>query len=84
MLGPGPVGPPYTQEDLNSLAAMGANLVNISCPGLFSENPPYQLDEKIIAHLDQLLDMVHQADLFAIIAFRTGPGRSEFTFFGGR
>ncbi|HQH74217.1 MAG TPA: hypothetical protein PK360_19225, partial [bacterium] len=32
-LGPGPMGPPYTQEDLNELAAWGANYVNISYSG---------------------------------------------------
>jgi hypothetical protein len=80
-LGPGPVGPPYTQEDFNRLAALGANYVNISHPGLFSENPPYVLDQDIQDNLDRLLDMIARADMFAVISFRTGPGRSEFTFF---
>jgi hypothetical protein len=79
-LGPGPVGPPYTQADLDSLAAMGANYVNISHPGLFTEEPPYALDPDMQANLDSLLDMAARADLFAVISFRTGPGRSEFTF----
>lgn len=82
-LGEGPVGPPYSQEDFLALASLGANLVNISHPGLFSEKPPYQPDQKLIDNLDRLLEMIHQADLFAIISFRTGPGRSEFTFFWG-
>ncbi len=82
-LGPGPLGPPYTQEDLNRLAALGANYVNISHPGLFTEEPPYQLDPAVQENLDRLLEMVAQADLFAVISFRTGPGRSEFTFFWG-
>lgn len=80
-MGPGPVGPPYTQEDYNRLAAMGANYVNISHPGLFTEAPPYSLDQDIQTRLDQLLAMIAQADMFAVISFRTGPGRSEFTFF---
>jgi uncharacterized protein (TIGR01370 family) len=78
-LGSGPVGPPYTQEDLNRLAALGANYVNISHPGLFTETPPYTLDQDIQDNLDQLLDMIAQADLFAVISFRTGPGRAEFS-----
>jgi hypothetical protein len=82
-MGPGPVGPPYTQADLNRLAALGANYVNVSHPGLFSENPPYVLDEDIQDNLDNLLDMIAQAGMFAVISFRTGPGRSEFTFFWG-
>lgn len=80
-LGPGPVGPPYTQEDFDRLAAMGANYVNISCPGLFREKPPYKLDPPMQNRLDQLIGMIGKANMFAVISFRTGPGRSEFTFF---
>ncbi len=82
-MGPGPVGPPFTQEDFNQLAAWGANYVNISHPGLFSEEPPYQLDPDIQANLDRLLDMAAIAGLYAVITFRTGPGRSEFWAFWG-
>jgi uncharacterized protein (TIGR01370 family) len=80
-MGSGPVGPPYSQADFDRLAEPGANYVNISHPGLFSEEPPFELDQEIQAHLDQLLDMIARADMFAVISFRTGPGRSEFTFF---
>jgi len=80
-LGDGHVGPPFVQEDLDRLAAMGANYVNISGPGLFTEKPPYVLDEAVQAHLDNLLDMIARADLFAVITARTGPGRSDFTFY---
>jgi hypothetical protein len=79
--GPGPVGPPYTQESFNKLADLGANYVNISHPGLFSEEPPFGPDEEIAQNLDQLLEMIARADMFAVISFRTGPGRSEYTFF---
>lgn len=41
--GQGPVGPPYFQEDFNRLAALGANYVSISGPGLFAETPPLKL-----------------------------------------
>jgi hypothetical protein len=78
--GSGSVGPPYNQEDLNRLAAVGANYVNISHPGLFTETSPYILDEEIQSNLDNLLNMITKADMFAVICFRTGPGRSEFTF----
>ncbi len=80
-LGPGPVGPPYIQNDFDRLAALGANYVNISHPGLFTEKPPYRLDARIQENLDRLLDMIGKARMFAVISFRTGPGRSEFTFF---
>lgn len=78
-MGPSPVGPPYTQQDLNRLAALGANYVNISHPGLFTEAPSYTLDPDMQASLDSLLSMVAQADLYAVISFRTGPGRAEFS-----
>lgn len=79
-MGPGPVGPPYTQDDFDQLANLGANYVNISHPGLFGEAPPYAPDPVIQEHLDTLLAMAAHADLFAVISFRTGPGRAEFTF----
>jgi cysteinyl-tRNA synthetase len=78
-MGPGPVGPPYTQEDFDRLAALGANYVNVSHPGLFSESPPYALDQDVQGNLDNLLTMIARADMFAVISFRTGPGRSEFS-----
>jgi hypothetical protein len=80
-MGSGAVGPPYTQEDFDQLAALGANYVNISHPGLFRETPPYAPDEDIQDNLDNLLGMIAEADMFAVISFRTGPGRSEFTFY---
>jgi hypothetical protein len=76
--GPGPVGPPFTQEDFDRLAGFGANYVNISHPGLFTESFPYVLDEGVQENLDRLLEMITRADLFAVITFRTGPGRNEF------
>ena len=78
-MGPGPVGPPFTQADFDRLAALGANYVNISHPGLFTETPPYAPDNDIQANLDRLLDMIARADMFAVISFRTGPGRAEFS-----
>ncbi len=82
-MGSGLVGPLYTQGDFDRLAAMGANYVNISHPGLFTETLPYTLDLDIQNNLDNLLGLIAQADMFAVISFRTGPGRSEFTFFWG-
>jgi hypothetical protein len=80
--GEGPVGPPFTQEDFDQLAALGANYVNISHPGLFNEEMPFELNEGSQANLDSLLEMIARADMFAVISFRTGPGRSEFSFMG--
>ncbi len=80
-LGGGPIGPPYTQQDFDRLASLGANYVNLSLPGLFTERAPYGLDEGVQTNLDRLLEMAARADLFAVITFRTGPGRSDFTFY---
>jgi len=81
LLGGGYIGPPYTQADFDRLALSGANYVNLSIPGIFTERPPYVLDEQAQAHLDHLIEMAAQADLFVVITFRTGPGRSDFTFY---
>ena len=60
---------------------MGANYVNLSHPGIFTERPPYVLDEKAQANLDSMIAMAAEADLFVVITFRTGPGRNDFTFY---
>jgi len=80
-LGSGAVGSPYTQVDLNALSNLGANWIQISHPGLYSEKAPYQLDEDVQKNLDDILVMAQNANMFVTIAFRTGPGRSEFTFY---
>jgi len=80
-LGDGYIGPSYTQADVDALAALGANYVNLSHPGLFTERAPYVLDEQVQANLDAMIEMATEADLFVVITFRTGPGRSDFTFY---
>ena len=65
-MGPGLFGPPYTQEDFNRLADWGANVVNISHPGLFTEIPPYVLDEEVQDNLDRLVEMGVMANMFVI------------------
>jgi hypothetical protein len=77
--GSGRVGPPFTQADFNLLASLGANYVVISAPGLFTENPPYQVDQEVQRNLDEMLEMIANADMFATIAFRTGPGKAEWS-----
>lgn len=81
LLGQGYIGPPYAQSDFDRLANAGANYVNLSIPGLFTERPPYVLDEGAQTNLDSLLEMAQRAGLFAVVSFRTGPGRSDFTFY---
>lgn len=77
--GSGVVGPPFSQEDFDLLASLGANYVVISAPGLFSEEPPYEVDLDMQRNLDLMLEMIEQADMFATIAFRTGPGKAEWS-----
>jgi Cellulase (glycosyl hydrolase family 5) len=74
------VGPYYSQKDIDRLAAMGANYVNLSFPGLFTETPPYQVSPEVVAALDELLTKIRAANLFVVLSFRTGPGRNEATF----
>ena len=81
IMGSGHVGPPYTQDDFDALAAYGANYVNISHPGLFTQDAPFVPDTDVQDNLDNLLTMIEAADMFAVISFRTGPGRSDFTFY---
>ncbi len=80
--GSGPLGPVFKLEDFDALSAAGANLVVLSHPGLYDDRPPYALDIGAQRNLDRFIGMAEKADLFVVIAFRTGPGRSEFTFFG--
>ncbi|MFL6275157.1 MAG: glycoside hydrolase family 5 protein [Blastocatellia bacterium] len=79
-MGSGPVGPPYSQQDFNTLAAWGANYVNISHPGVFTEDAEYSFDEAVFQNLQQLIDRAEQADLFVVVSFRTGPARREEIF----
>lgn len=79
-IGPVKVGPAYTQDDFDRLAALGANYVNISHAGIFTEKAPFTADPDALARLDGILAQIAKADMFAVISFRSGPGRSEFTF----
>jgi hypothetical protein len=77
------VGPLYTRKDFDDLSKLGANYVNISYPGIYQEKPPYNLDPAILENLKNLVNIIGKADMFVVISLRTGPGRSEFTFFWG-
>ncbi|MFW6116063.1 MAG: hypothetical protein ACOC7Y_03260 [Chloroflexota bacterium] len=45
-------GAPYEQGDFDDVATLGANVVNISRPGLFAEALPYTVDLDVQTHLD--------------------------------
>jgi aryl-phospho-beta-D-glucosidase BglC (GH1 family) len=79
-LGNGVVGPPYLLSDFQKLAQMGANYVNFSVPGIFTEKPPYVVMPKVVQNLDNMVQLAKQAGLFVVISYRTGPGRNEYGF----
>ena len=81
-MGSGPVGPPYSQLDLNDLASWGANYVNISHPGIFTEKADYRIEEGVFQNLSDLIDKAERAGLFVVVSYRTGPGRNEAVFGG--
>ena len=82
-MGSGIYGPPYIQDDFDRLAALGANYVNIQLAGLYTIEPPYVVNEAAVANLDRLLIMITKADMFAVITFHSGPGRSVFSILRG-
>ncbi|MEE2566782.1 glycoside hydrolase family 5 protein [Hyphobacterium marinum] len=78
-LGSGPVGAPISDDALASLARSGANLALLSHPGIYTERPPYRFDEPVAEHLIDLVDRCARAGLYVVVAFRSGPGRTEFS-----
>jgi cysteinyl-tRNA synthetase len=66
-----------TRQDVQDLRDLGANLINASYPGLFTEEPPYELDPTALAYLDDLIGWAEEIGIYVIIHFRTGPGRNE-------
>jgi len=82
-IGRGKFGPTFTVDDFKKLSELGVNYVNISHPGIFTEDPPYLINPEALLNLKSLVEMIGKADMFAVISLRTGPGRSEYTFYYG-
>ncbi len=78
--GPGKVGPPYGDADVKALADLGANWLNLSFPGVFTENSPYQLDPAVEKELEEWFVKAERHKLYVTLSFRTGPGRNEAIF----
>lgn len=75
----------YTSDDFKELTTFKANYVNLSFPGIYSVKPKggkYVLEPKVLVELTQLIDRLDRANLFVVVSFRTGPGRSESVFGG--
>jgi cysteinyl-tRNA synthetase len=68
---------PIRAQDVLDLAELGANLVNASYPGVFTVEPPYELDSAALQDLDNLVEWAEQVGIYVVIHFRTGPGRNE-------
>lgn len=71
------VGVPVSQADLSALAALGANYVQLSVAGPFTEQPPYVVDPEAQQVVDDVVRMAANAGMYVAIAFRSGPGRNE-------
>jgi cysteinyl-tRNA synthetase len=65
------------RQDVQDLRDLNANLINASYPGIFSVRAPYQVDEKALTDLDNLVEWAEEAGIYVVIHYRTGPGRSE-------
>jgi len=78
--GSGTVGPEFIQADFDRLASFGANFVYLSHAGIFTVEPPFTLDKDVQRNLDNMLAMIAEADMFAVITFNTGPGRNKYNF----
>jgi uncharacterized protein (TIGR01370 family) len=68
---------PITRQDVQDLRDLGANLINASYPGLFTEEAPYVVNPIALAYLDNLIGWAEEVGLYIVIHFRTGPGRNE-------
>ncbi len=72
--------PAYGRADFDALARAGANLVVMSFPELWTAEPPYRRDAAMVDLLGRQLDAARSAGLYAVVALRSGPGRSDFIF----
>jgi hypothetical protein len=75
-----PALPAYGAGDFAALAEAGANLVVMSFPELWTVKPPFRRDTAMADILGQQLDAARAAGLHAVVALRSGPGRSDFVF----
>src|SRR6185369_4462733 len=71
------VGVPVTAQDLAALRSIGANYVQLSVAGLFTEQAPYVVDPEVERLVDDFVGLARGAGLHVAIAFRSGPGRNE-------
>lgn len=78
--GGGAALPSYRASDFNALAETGANVVVMSFPEFWTVKRPFRRDNAMADILGQQLDAAKAAGLYAVVALRSGPGRSDFIF----
>lgn len=71
------IGNPISQADLDNLHSLGANYVQLSVAGLYSEQAPYAPDPEVQRVIDNIVNMASKAQLYVVVGFRSGPGRNE-------
>ena len=64
-------------SDFKALREAGANYVNLSVPGVFNVDSPYQLNPSFLDEHNRLVGFAKSHQLNVVIAFRTAPGRGE-------
>lgn len=72
---------PITFNDLKELKKLGANLIVANYPGVFSYFPPYEIDSIHLRNLDKIVELTQNLKINLVIAIRSGPGRSLYTFY---
>jgi endoglucanase len=70
--------PRHTVEDLRTLRSWGANLVAFGVDSVLDLDAPFDLKEDAFADIDTAISRAKEADLFAVINFRSAPGRKDF------
>jgi hypothetical protein len=72
-----PFVPSYDTDIFFQLRSAGANVVFLSIPGPFKVQPPHTVDADAVELLNHLVNQAEASGLFAVLAFRTSPGRNE-------
>ncbi len=70
--------PRHTVEDLGALRSWGANLVAFGVESVLELEAPFALKPDAFAAIDGAIARAQEADLFAVINFRSAPGRADF------
>lgn len=73
--------PTITEQDVKDFAALGGNLLRITCNSrpLMKKEPPYDFDEESFALLDRMLDYCQKYGVRVVIDPHTTPGTEQST-----